>query len=224
MFKTVVGIAGDTHSRGLGEDAYPEFYLPIGQTPADGWNWVQRSVTLVAKARNGEAGTLAGPMRAAVQAVAPGVPVYELRTMDERLRESLSQERFATILLASLGRRGPAPRRRGHLRHRLLLRRGPHRRVRRAHRARRHRARHHRRDRPARRAALCSASPRASAPLSPRRAGCARRCEASRRPTRSPSPRSSPFWRRPPRSRCGRPPAARHASIRARRCETSEGS
>jgi len=103
MFKTVVGIAGDTHSRGLGEDAYPEFYLPIGQTPADGWNWVQRSVTLVAKARNGDAGTLAGPMRAAVQAVAPGVPVYELRTMDERLRESLSQERFATILLASLG-------------------------------------------------------------------------------------------------------------------------
>ena len=103
MYKTVVGIAADTRSRGLGEDAYPEFYLPIGQAPADAWDWVQRTVTLVAKAKNGDPATLVGPMRAAVQTVAPGVPAYDVRTMNERLRESLAQERFATILLAALG-------------------------------------------------------------------------------------------------------------------------
>ena len=103
MWKTVVGIAGDTRSRGLDAEAYPEFYLPIGQTPAEGWDWVQRSVTFVARAANEDAASLAGPIRSAVQAVAPGVPAYELRTMEERLRESLAQERFNTLLLVSLG-------------------------------------------------------------------------------------------------------------------------
>ena len=103
MYKTVVGIAGDTRSRGLGEDVYPEFYLPVGQTPDDGWNWVQRTVTLVAKAKSGDPATVAGAMRAAVQAVAREVPAYDVRTMNERLRESLAQERFATTLLAALG-------------------------------------------------------------------------------------------------------------------------
>jgi predicted permease len=103
MYKTVVGIAADTRSRGLGEEAYPEFYLPIGQTPTDAWDWVQRTVTLVAKAKSGDPATLVGPMRAAVQTVAPGVPAYDVRTMNERLHESMAQERFATILLAALG-------------------------------------------------------------------------------------------------------------------------
>ena len=103
MWKTVVGIAGDTRSRGLDADAYPEFYLPVGQTPFEGWDWVQRSVTFVAKASNGDAGSLAGSMRAAVRAAAPGVPAYDLQTMEERLRESLAQERFNTLLLVSLG-------------------------------------------------------------------------------------------------------------------------
>ena len=103
MYKTVVGIAADTRFRGLGEEAYPEFYLPIGQAPPDAWDWVQRTVTLVAKAKSGDPATLVGPMRSAVQTVAPGVPAYDVRTMNERLRESLAQERFATILLAALG-------------------------------------------------------------------------------------------------------------------------
>jgi predicted permease len=103
MYKTVVGIAGGTRSRGLGEDVYPEFYLPIGQTPSEGWDWVQRTVTLVAKAKNGDPATLLGPVRAAVQTVTPGVPSYDLRTMNERLRESMAQERFATMLLVALG-------------------------------------------------------------------------------------------------------------------------
>ena len=60
-------------------------------------------MTLVARAANGDAASLAGPMRAAVKAVAPGVPSYDLRTMEERLKESLAQERFNTLLLAALG-------------------------------------------------------------------------------------------------------------------------
>ena len=124
-------------------------------------------------------------MRAAVKAVAPGVPAYDLRTMEERLRESLAQERFTTLLLAALGAVGLllaavgiygivsyfVARRTAEFGVRMAL--GATARdiflV----------------DRAARPAAgRSSASPRASPAPWRRRAGCAPRCAASRRPTR----------------------------------------
>ena len=48
-FKVVVGVAGDVRSRTLGEAPAPEFYLPIDQVPAEGWNWVQRTVFIVVR-------------------------------------------------------------------------------------------------------------------------------------------------------------------------------
>ena len=44
-FKVVVGVAGDVRSRALGEPPSPEFYLPIDQVPAEGWEWIQRTLT-----------------------------------------------------------------------------------------------------------------------------------------------------------------------------------
>src|SRR6185295_16641754 len=40
-YKTVVGVAGDVLSRGLGEPPAPEFYLPAAQVPDVAWNWIQ---------------------------------------------------------------------------------------------------------------------------------------------------------------------------------------
>lgn len=102
-WKTVVGIAGDVRSRGVREDAYPGFYLPIGQAPVEAWDWIQHTVTLTARAANGRAESLAGAVRQAARGAAPGIPVYDIRTMEERLRGSLSEERFHTMLLATLG-------------------------------------------------------------------------------------------------------------------------
>jgi putative ABC transport system permease protein len=102
-WKTIVGIAADTRSRGPEEDAYPEFYLPVAQAPAEAWDWIQRTITIAVRAASGDASSVAAPVRAAVRSVAPGVPAYDLRTMDERLRASLAQERFNTLLLAVLG-------------------------------------------------------------------------------------------------------------------------
>ncbi len=104
MWKTVVGIAGGTRNRGLGEDVYPEFYIPIGQTPPGrvGLGAAHCHARRKGEERRNRDGQ---PARCAprVQAVAPGVPAYDLKTMNERLRESLAQERFATILLTALG-------------------------------------------------------------------------------------------------------------------------
>ena len=102
-WKTIVGIAGDVRSRGVREEAYPEFYLPIGQAPAEAWDWIQHTVTLTARAANGRAELLAGAVRQAAKSAAPGVPLYDIRTMEERLHGSLSEEHFHTTLLVTLG-------------------------------------------------------------------------------------------------------------------------
>ena len=102
-WKTVVGIAGDVRSRGVGQEAYPAFYLPIGQEPPEAWDWFQRTVTLTARAADGRADTLTAAVREAVRNAAPGIPLYDIQTMEGRLRGSLSEERFHTLLLVTLG-------------------------------------------------------------------------------------------------------------------------
>ena len=42
-------------------------------------------------------------MRAVVETVAPGVPVFQVRTMEQRLRDSMATARFNTMLLTLLG-------------------------------------------------------------------------------------------------------------------------
>jgi len=101
--KTVVGIAGDVRSRGPSEDVYPEFYLPLAQAPDVAWDWVQRTVSVVARAANGRADSLGPSFREAVRRTAPEVPLYDMKTMRDRLRARVAEERFVTILLTALG-------------------------------------------------------------------------------------------------------------------------
>ena len=101
-YKTVVGVARDVRSRGLGETAQPEFYLPMWQVPPQAWAWIQRGVYLVARTPLDPA-SLANPLRSAVSEIAPDVPLFNVRTMEERLQLSLSNARFNTLLLSVLG-------------------------------------------------------------------------------------------------------------------------
>ncbi len=101
-YKTVVGVAGDVLSRGLGEPPAPEFYLPAAQVPDVAWDWIQRTM-YVAIRTSMDPATVAVPLRTAVNAVAPGVPLFNVRTMEERLGESLATAKFNTLLLTLLG-------------------------------------------------------------------------------------------------------------------------
>ena len=101
-YKTVVGVAGDVRSRGLGEAPAPEFYLPLDQVPADGWDWVQRTAFLVVRT-DLDPQAMANPVRGIVRSVAPGVPVFQVRTMAQRLQDSMATARFNTMLLTLLG-------------------------------------------------------------------------------------------------------------------------
>ena len=46
---------------------------------------------------------MANPVRTAVRDIAPGVPLFQIRTMEERLGESMATAQFNTLLLAILG-------------------------------------------------------------------------------------------------------------------------
>jgi predicted permease len=101
-YKTVVGVAGDVLSRGLGEPPAPEFYLPAAQVPDVAWDWIQRTMYLTVRTSMDPAAAQV-PLRTAVAGIAPGVPLFNVRTMEERLRESLATSKFNTLLLTLLG-------------------------------------------------------------------------------------------------------------------------
>ena len=46
---------------------------------------------------------MANPVRGIVRDVAPGVPVFQVRTMEQRLQGSMATARFNTMLLTLLG-------------------------------------------------------------------------------------------------------------------------
>jgi len=102
-WKTVVGVAADVHSGGPARDIRPEFYIPVAQAPADAWRWVNRTMTLVVRARSGDPAALTPTVRAAVKSVDPTLPVYGIATMSDRLAASLAESRFNLDLLVALG-------------------------------------------------------------------------------------------------------------------------
>ena len=87
---TIVGVVGTVKQYGLDVDGRIVFYRPslgllgyqVARTAAD------------------PAG-VANAMVRAIHEVDPTIPVYDIRTMDDRLKDSLARQRFATIMLGS---------------------------------------------------------------------------------------------------------------------------
>jgi predicted permease len=99
--KVIVGVAGDIRSRGPAVAPRPEFYLPIAQAPDAVWNWF-RTLYVVVRTTGDPAG-LVKPLNAAVTRIDRDLPLFDVRTMDQRLAGSLATARFNTLLLSLLG-------------------------------------------------------------------------------------------------------------------------
>ncbi len=100
-WKIVIGVAGDIRSRGPAVEPRPEFYLPMAQAPDDAWRWF-RTFYVVVKS-SGDPLASIEPLRAAMASVDPDVPLFDVRTMNQRLAGSLAVARFNTLLLSILG-------------------------------------------------------------------------------------------------------------------------
>jgi putative ABC transport system permease protein len=108
-YKVVIGIAADVRSRGPAFDASAEFYLPIAQAPAvppgAAWDWVQRTMYVVARTPADPA-PLASGLAQVLRRIDPALPLFNVRTMEQRLEASTATSRFNTLLLTTLGLMG----------------------------------------------------------------------------------------------------------------------
>jgi predicted permease len=99
--KTIVGVAGDIRSRGPAVAPRPEFYLPITQVPDVAWTW-NRTMYVIVRT-TGDPSALVQPLNAAVTRVDRDLPLFDIKTMEDRLGRSQATARFNTLLLTLLG-------------------------------------------------------------------------------------------------------------------------
>ena len=98
---TVIGIAGDVRVAGPSAPAPPTFYVPLAQLNEEGWG---SSVTVFLVARTeGDAAAIGEAVRRAVASIDPGIPLYDVATMEQRMAATIETARFNTMLLAILG-------------------------------------------------------------------------------------------------------------------------
>jgi putative ABC transport system permease protein len=89
--REVVGVIGDIKRKGLTADADPQFYLPYAQAVITNLYIVVRT--------NGNPESIQSAVASAVHDLDKGVPVYQVRTMEDYLSQSAAQPRFQTLLL-----------------------------------------------------------------------------------------------------------------------------
>jgi putative ABC transport system permease protein len=93
-WRTVVGIVGDVHHDDLTTAPAPAMYLPESQMTS-------AYITLVAKARNGDAASLAPDVRAVLRALDPAVPIYSVSPLASLVRKSAAQRVFVMRILSA---------------------------------------------------------------------------------------------------------------------------
>jgi len=98
---TIVGVAGDVHHRGLNQDSGNEIYVPLEQQVSDEAYVLLRGRPLEAgpRGRERDPRTLVLPLRDAVAALDPDLPVDPVRPMMDVVDEALAQSRFQAVLL-----------------------------------------------------------------------------------------------------------------------------
>ncbi|HEV2853309.1 MAG TPA: ABC transporter permease [Thermoanaerobaculia bacterium] len=98
-WRTVVGVVSDVRHRSLDAAPRPEVLLPYLQLePSFLTSWARGLSTVVRS--SAEPSVAADLIRRGVRAVDPGMPVIELRPMEQVVAESAAQSRFRTLLMA----------------------------------------------------------------------------------------------------------------------------
>jgi putative ABC transport system permease protein len=87
----VIGVVGDVRYGQMDELPRPDVYVPFLQSP-------QSSMIVDVRTR-GSAAAFAALLREQVRALNRDLPVYDIRTMEERIRESTGKARFSATLL-----------------------------------------------------------------------------------------------------------------------------
>ena len=93
----VVGVAGDVHLRALDSAVNPTIYSSVYQIESG----ATTSAVFVVRSHAGNPAGLASAIREAIWSVDRGVPVFDMRTMDQIVARSLTARRFAAAMLSA---------------------------------------------------------------------------------------------------------------------------
>jgi ABC-type antimicrobial peptide transport system permease subunit len=91
---TIAGVVADVKFSSLEAENPPTIYMPVFQIPR-----IRRDAIFIART-TADPSSLAGAMRREIAAVDADLPVYDVRTMNQVIAESVAQRRFAMALLA----------------------------------------------------------------------------------------------------------------------------
>lgn len=92
-WRTVVGVVAHVRHHGLTERGREQAYFPLAQTP-------NARTMFLAVRTSIDPRTIATPIRHAVQDLDPGLPIYSVKTMEDRVADSISEPRLNLILLS----------------------------------------------------------------------------------------------------------------------------
>ncbi|HEX8292223.1 MAG TPA: ABC transporter permease, partial [Pyrinomonadaceae bacterium] len=90
-WRTVVGVVGDVKNDELSAETKPEMFYPLAQSPLPFMTLVVRSDT--------DPTALVAAVRGAVREVDKEQPVYDVKTMEQRVAESVSSLRLTALLV-----------------------------------------------------------------------------------------------------------------------------
>jgi putative ABC transport system permease protein len=93
LWRTVVGVVGDVHHKGLSVKPAPEMYVPYGQIPN-----VSARPTIVLRTSI-EPANVTRALQRAVSEVDANVPMDHIETMEQIVSGSVGQSRFRTVVL-----------------------------------------------------------------------------------------------------------------------------
>jgi predicted permease len=88
---TIVGVVNSVKQDALDAESRIAYYRFQGQTPSRAMNVVVRSAT--------EPAGLTGAVTTEIRTLDPDLPIYKMRTMEERVEASLAERRFSMLLL-----------------------------------------------------------------------------------------------------------------------------
>ena len=94
---TIVGIVGNVRHNGLTDPVKEKFYIPHTQWHKSTGNAI-RGMNLVIKSSSSPS-ALTSPIRDAIRALDPNLPIADVRTMEEVVNATLSTPRFTGVLL-----------------------------------------------------------------------------------------------------------------------------
>jgi putative ABC transport system permease protein len=99
LCRTIVGVVGDVRQESLTDDVEPEMYVPFGQMTMNG-------MTVLIRGKSDPL-SLTPAVRSAVLSIDPHQPIYEVKTLDQRVAESVAVTRslmflFGTFALLAL--------------------------------------------------------------------------------------------------------------------------